>query len=124
MRSKRAKDPEVSIFEGLTLVAIGVVFLLSQFGLLPLEFWRSGWPYLVIALGAIQLVVARSPRRVGSGVMTVLCGLWFLIAQREAYGLTWMNSWPLAFVAIGLGMVARAIAARVMYGKEAGNADA
>ena len=124
MRSKRAKDPEVSIFEGLTLVAIGVVFLLSQFGLLPLEFWRSGWPYLVIALGAIQLVVARSPRRVGSGVMTVLCGLWFLIAQRETYGLTWMNSWPLAFVAIGLGMVARAIAARVMYGKEAGNADA
>ena len=31
MQSKRAKDPEVSIFEGLTLVAIGVVFLLSQF---------------------------------------------------------------------------------------------
>lgn len=124
MHSKRAKDPEVSIFEGLVLVAIGVVFLLSQFGWLPLEFWRSGWPYVVIALGAIQLVVARSPRRVGSGVMTVLFGFWFLIAQREMYGLNWYRSWPLAFVAIGTGMVARAIAARVMYGKEAGNADA
>jgi len=79
---------------------------------------------VVIALGAIQLVVARSPRRVGSGVMTVLMGFWFLIAQRGMYGLTWHRSWPLAFVAIGAGMVARAITARVMYRKEAGNVDA
>ena len=121
---KRGKDPEVSIFEGLTLVAIGVVFLMAQFGFLPHEFWRSGWPYLVIGLGTLQLVAARSPRRVGSGVMTVLLGFWFLVAQREMYGLNWMNSWPLAFVAIGMGMVTRAIAARLMMGKEAGNVDA
>ena len=48
----------------------------------------------------------------------------FLVAQREMYGLNWMNSWPLAFVAIGMGMVARAITARLMMGKEAGNVDA
>jgi hypothetical protein len=125
MRSKwGGKDPQVSILEGLTLIAIGVVFMLGQFGVLPLEFWRTGWPYLVIALGSLQLAVARSPRRVGSGVITVLLGFWFLVAQREMYGLNWWNSWPLAFVAIGTGIVARSITARLMQGKEAGNVDA
>jgi hypothetical protein len=35
-----------------------------------------------------------------------------------------MNSWPLAFVGIGFGMVARAITARLMMEKEVGNVDA
>jgi hypothetical protein len=123
MGSKRVKHPQVGILEGLTLVAIGVLFLLAQFKVLPLEFWYSGWPYLIIVLGGIQLLVARTPRRVGSGVMTVLLGFWFLIAQREMYGLTWWNSWPLAFVAIGMGMVARAVT-RMLIGKEAEHVDA
>jgi len=92
---------------GLLLISLGVLFLLGQFGVIELrEFWKW-WPLWTIGWGLVQIWGLQSSQRVGGGITLVLCGVWFLIAQMEWYGLTWSNSWPLAFVAIGTGMVLR-----------------
>ena len=55
------------------------------------------------------------PRRaadVGNGMQFILFGAWFMLTNAHAFGLRDPNSWPLSFIAISLGTVAHALAAR------------
>lgn len=90
---------------GLFLIALGVWFLLVMNGTLPGDSWRDWWPYAVIAMGVIGLVTARSPKSIGSAVTTIGMGVWMSAAVNHWYDLGWGNSWPLALVAMGLGML-------------------
>ncbi len=99
---------------GLGLIAIGVLFLMDFLGMITWGHWSVMWPWLVIAIGVIRLLTARRPRIVGAGVTLTLFGTWFLVAVNGWYGLGWVRSWPLALVAVGLGSLARAVAASLM----------
>lgn len=99
---------------GLGLIAMGVLFLLNYLGFAPLRSVWVYWPLFVSFFGLMQLLTARSPKRVGGGVTMLLMGGWFLVATNHWYGLEWRNSWPLALVSVGLGSVARALASLVM----------
>lgn len=95
---------------GLILVALGGAMLASQQGWVEFDVFQHGWPFFVIALGLGRTVTARRPSSIGSGVQLTLFGCWFLVATNNWHGLTWANSWPLALVAAGAGMVTRSIA--------------
>ncbi len=99
---------------GLGLIAMGVLFLMDYLGMITWGHWNVTWPWLVIAIGVIRLLTARRPRIVGAGVTVTLIGTWFLVAVNNWYGLGWARSWPLALVAVGLGSLARAVAASLM----------
>lgn len=96
---------------GLLLIALGAVLLLNQLGYVD---WSLGrlWPLFVIAFGLLRVASWRSPRRIGNGVMLMLFGCWFLIAVNEWHGLGWEESWPLALVAVGAGIIVRALLRR------------
>ncbi|HTR98033.1 MAG TPA: DUF5668 domain-containing protein [Candidatus Acidoferrales bacterium] len=102
---------------GLFLIGLGVLFLLQYLGVLEWMNVRAWWPFLVIALGTGQAVTGWSAKRISSGVSLALIGVWFLIAANGWHRLTWGNSWPLALVASGLGMVLRAILAPLDRGR-------
>jgi len=104
-------DRAGAVLWGLALVVLGVVFLLEQQHILRWSVWMVWWPGVVVAIGLHQVFTARTARRFGEGVQNILMGAWFFIATTAWMGITWFRSWPLAFVAIGMGMVARAIAA-------------
>jgi hypothetical protein len=99
---------------GLALIALGLLFLFERLGVLSWHVWMVWWPLVVIAIGLGQAVSARRAKRVGDGVTLLLMGGWFLLASNEWYGLSWGNSWPLALVAAGAGMLARWVAAHFM----------
>jgi len=96
---------------GVVLMLYGGLFLADRSGSLPpwaQEFrW---WPLIVITIGLSKLILPRSANEIGSCVTTTLLGLWFLFAANEWFGFTFQNSWPLALVAAGAGMVARSLA--------------
>jgi len=117
--SGRKSESKDALGWGLFLVALGVVFLLVQVDLLPrhvLRSWWTWWPAVLILIGLAKLVRPRGPEDVGTGVTMSLFGVWFFANQNEWYGLGWGNSWPLALVAVGAGMIARAIAHALMRG--------
>ncbi len=117
MRTRKRSGREGVGF-GILLMSLGVLFLLDRFGVVELrEFWRW-WPLWTIAWGLVKIAAWESAERVGGGVTFVLLGLWFLCATMEWYGLGWHNSWPLAFVAIGGGMVFRGLIAPTFYPRE------
>ena len=95
---------------GMGLIGVGVVFLLHYLGLVAWREWSVWWPGLVIFVGLMRLFTARTPKRIGSSITTLLLGGWFLVAANDWHGLGWRHSWPLALVAMGVGTVVRAIA--------------
>jgi hypothetical protein len=98
------------LFWGITLIALGTLAALDYLGMLPWTLGRTTWPLIVIVLGVVRAVTAYSARKLGGGVNIALLGCWFWIATNEWHGFTWMNSWPLALIAAGTGMVVHALA--------------
>lgn len=105
-REKRV-DRWSSLVWGLGLIGLGVVFMLHFMGRVEWMVWRVWWPAIVVAMGFLQTLTARSAHKLGSGVTLMGIGAWLLVATNRWYGLDWHNSWPLALVAVGLGSIAR-----------------
>ena len=103
---------------GLILIGLGMTFLLMNSGVWPNDTLRHWWPMIVIVAGLGSIAGARGPKGIGSSVTTSAIGMWMLIASNDWYGLGWSRSWPLSFVAIGLGTLTEAIAARLWRGSE------
>ena len=106
---------------GVSLIAAGVMLMLHFTGYLQWGMWTVWWPGIVVFMGFVQTLTARSARKLGSGVTLMGIGAWLLVASNGWYGLTWHNSWPLSLVAIGLGTLVRAITSSFM--RSTGSAD-
>ena len=45
-----------NLFLGLTLIVFGILFLLSNYGFIPVPEWNKIWPIVLIILGATFLL--------------------------------------------------------------------
>jgi hypothetical protein len=90
---------------GVFLVVLGVLFLFER--LTPWNFAGAGewWPLIFIVIGVTHLV----ERRIGSATTMILMGAWFLAVTSGWMGFDWHNSWPLLLVAVGIGIVVKAL---------------
>src|SRR5262245_51725933 len=112
MRIKRIRRTGETLTWGLVLIGFGVCFLFINTGAAPNDLLRHWWPAIIIIAGLGSIFGARVPKEVGGAVTTSGIGMWLLIANNDWYGLGWSRSWPLSFVAIGLGTLTEAIVAR------------
>jgi hypothetical protein len=90
---------------GIFLIALGGLFLLERFGTWGFAGIGAWWPLILIVIGIIQLL----ERRVGSALTMILLGSWFLTVTSGWMGLTYGNSWSLVLVAVGAGIVVKAL---------------
>jgi phosphatidylserine synthase len=107
MRESRHRWPFHGVFLGLTLVLLGVLFLLNQAGTITGDTW---WQSLLIGLGAISILngIAHYRSRVfrwGSfgkfivGIILILVGVFFMIGISE-----W---WPVVLIVAGVAFMLR-----------------
>ncbi len=88
---------------GLFLVGLGVLFLLERAGLVePLVAW---WPIILVIVGITHLV----ERRPGGAILFFLLGAWFFAVSWGWHGMTYGNSWAMVLVAIGAGIIVKAL---------------
>jgi hypothetical protein len=90
---------------GWFLIAVGVLFLLDRMAVVRLPNIGLLWPLTFLAVAAIHVV----ERRIGSAVMFLLIGAWFQACTLKWHGITYGKSWPLLLVAVGIGIVLRAV---------------
>ena len=91
---------------GLMIIAVGVILLFDQAGLMG---WRPGWnlwPLLLIGFGLARFV---QPRQDGTreGGWFMFIGAWLLL--NEMHVLRFRESWPLFLVAIGVQTMWKAV---------------
>ena len=103
-RDERSRATKRLIW-GAFLMAIGSAFLLDRLHLVELPSLGSMWPavFLVIAVGRV------AEGQLGSALTFLLLGTWFFACEFGWYGLDYGNSWPLVLIAVGAGIVVRAL---------------
>ena len=109
MASRERGSRSASAVFGLLIMGLGVVLLLDRLGRFDVEpLWRL-WPSALILMGVGQLARPQASRSVCWGVTLVLLGISYLGVNYNVLGMTWHNSWPLAIVAFGIGLVLEAL---------------
>jgi predicted membrane protein len=109
---QQACDPDsgsisAGLIFGFAIVAIGVLFLLDNFGV-PVGFLWGYWPVILIAIGLAKVVDSRDTSARTGGAIILLVGL-VLIADKVQ--LPFLNNvslwqlWPLALIAFGFMML-------------------
>lgn len=104
-RTPEADNGSISpgLIFGLAIVAVGVIFLLGNFGV-PVDFLWSYWPVILIAVGLAKLVDSRDTGGRTGGAITMIVGL-VLIADK--IHLPFLNNvslwslWPVALIVFG-----------------------
>lgn len=90
---------------GVFLILMGLLFLLEHFGVFGFHGIGPFWPFIFFVLAVINVLEGK----IGSAVMMAFLGTWFLAVTNGYLGLTWNNSWPLALIAVGAGIVVGAL---------------
>lgn len=97
-RSKSGKG----LVWGVFFMLLGVAFLIQELGLGGgVAIARDLWPLVLFVIGVDNLV----EKRPGGATMFFLLGTWFLACNFDLWGLTISNSWPIALIAVGAGIV-------------------
>jgi predicted membrane protein len=93
------------IIPGLVVIAVGVIFLLSNLNIVYVhELWRY-WPVVLIAAGLARLVDAQSDGARSTGGVLLVVGALFLANTLGFLHLTWRDYWPLILIGAGLLML-------------------
>ncbi len=94
-----------SVLWGLFLMLLGTAFLIDRLHILHLPPFETLWPVIFFVIAAGRFIDGR----VGAGVSGVLIGTWLLACTTHWNDMTFSSSWPLALIAVGTGIVIRAL---------------
>ncbi len=104
------RRPTGQVLLGVLVVAVGVALLLDRTGVVDLDpgaLASTWWPLVVIALGVVSALVV--PRAwFGPAVVTAVGAILLLERLDVVEPGVWSALWPLAVVAVGLGILLRA----------------
>ena len=96
-----------SLFTGIVMILMGVVFMLEQFDVVGFgEIMSLYWPMIIVFLGASKLFDRRT---IWSGLWLMMIGAWMQAARLHVMGMTFGSSWPILMIIFGAGVIARAI---------------
>jgi hypothetical protein len=94
---------------GLVLVVVGVAMLLEFQNIVDIgPLWRY-WPVILIGVGALKFFQAFDRDEQGGGIVMVLIGSWLLISIQHYWDLSFHETWPAVFVAIGISLLWKAL---------------
>ncbi len=97
---------------GAVIAAVGLIFILGEFGLIePAGFWHF-WPLLLVGYGLIKLLTSPyGGQRIWGGTVLVL-GLLFMLSEWTDIEVSWGVIFALAIFALGLRIMWRAVSRR------------
>ncbi|HEX7574017.1 MAG TPA: DUF5668 domain-containing protein [Bacteroidota bacterium] len=105
------KSFSAHILIGSFLVLAGGALLLENFGVIDIgPVWRF-WPLILIGLGIARIREAMSRSEQGTGLWLLLLGLWFAVSTLHIGGLTFSDTWPAIFIAVGVSLLWRSLPA-------------
>lgn len=109
MGSRKEGDRVGQVTGGVVMVTLGVLFLSGELGIANIHIMWRYWPIVLIVIGLAHLALGRGDDRYGSGFTNLLLGLVFLAINFHWMDLGWGTGWPLVLVAVGAGMMLKAL---------------
>jgi hypothetical protein len=95
-----------ALFTGSLLIGVGSLFLLDRLDIIEFHFVVSRfWPLIIVFIGASRVMKGNA----WGGSWLIAVGTWLQLVRLHAFGLTYSSSWPLLLIAMGAGMIVRAL---------------
>jgi predicted membrane protein len=95
---------------GYVLIAVGILFLLDNLGILRgYDFWEF-WPVILIIVGINHLLRPRQPGHRTWGALELAVGLFFLLRTLGVFWISIGKVWPAILVAAGAHLIWQASA--------------
>ncbi len=105
METNRALRVTPQIVFGLFIVLLGVIFTLSNIGLIDGEVYLRYWPAFLVLYGIVKLVQTQgAPGRIWAVAWIVVGGTLLLNALHLAHIHIW-DYWPVILIFVGFGMM-------------------
>lgn len=93
---------------GLGVIAVGILFLLRNVGVLYFDDIWQYWPVILIVVGISKLTSIHSAHQVTSGIIIGGIGTIFLLRNLGyIYGNIWEYIWPGVLIAVGLSILVK-----------------
>jgi hypothetical protein len=93
---------------GLAVIAVGVLFLLRNVGILYFDDIWQYWPVILIVIGISKIANTQSASQVTSGIIIGGLGTVFLLRNLGyIYGNIWEYIWPGILIAVGLSILVK-----------------
>jgi predicted membrane protein len=124
-RSGARRRMHSGLFMGVVVVAIGVLLLLSNMGIIRgRDIWEF-WPVILIVFGLSRAFEACSPSGKIFGSFIALVGALWLAENLQLFYINFSYVWPLLLIAFGLSMLWNGMhRRRVAAGRVVGGTDA
>lgn len=92
---------------GLSVIFLGSIFLLDEFGLLNAStILRFFWPTVLLGYGLMRLTGTLCRQQMTPGVIFTLIGGWMLLRALHVIPFGIRDFWPVLLIGIGVAMVA------------------
>jgi hypothetical protein len=98
-------SPRRSLLLGLVLLIVGGCLLAVNLGWDIHSYLWNYWPFLLMAVGGLQLAWPGTWEERRSGFWLFVLGAWGAINVHEWFGLHWGNSWPIFIIALGIRVI-------------------
>lgn len=105
--------PTPQLLLGMFVIAIGIVFMLDNLGIVHAEEYLRYWPLALIAVGLLKLSQGNDGTSgTLGGLVFTIAGLWLLLEETAVIRVSFWDMWPLLLVLLGTYMVWQGAAGR------------
>jgi predicted membrane protein len=105
MNSRFGIHSAPTILFGILIIAIGVVLLLDNFGILSAREYLLYWPVVLIILGALKMLEPGGAAGRTAWGMVALVGILLVLDNLDIIDFRIWDLWPLIFILIGFGLL-------------------
>lgn len=103
------KGATAQVVLGLLVIAMGLLFLLDNLGLVDMHRAFSFWPMVFVIVGTVKLCDTRTQGGTLLGAGLVGIGILLMLDRMDIIDFSWRTVWPLVLIGLGGFLVAKAV---------------
>lgn len=106
-RCDRRHSPQHALFLGTIIIAVGIIWLLNNLGVIPARDVGDYWPVILIVIGLLRVVNTRSPAGLVWGTIVAGVGTLVLLGNLDLFHFDWQRYWPVVLIGWGVLILLR-----------------
>jgi predicted membrane protein len=104
-----------ALVAGIAVISIGVILLLNQFGVFPVDVALRFWPVVLVVVGLVKALTGKDRgERVFGGIL-ILGGTILQLNSMGITHITWNQAWPMFIIIVGVMLIIHALTEKPPY---------
>lgn len=93
---------------GVVIIALGILFLFNNLGIMDARQVFRMWPVLLIIAGVLKIIQSRSSSSWMIGAILIFLGTVMTLGRLGIIYFNWLLWWPVVLIIVGIALLSRA----------------